>query len=276
MLSESMCRSPSAIKPSHVVNAWAELDIPLELRSVTPISKQALYLAHDREFVDRVLNGLAPNGFKNYSDDIAISVRYTNGSMLDAAVQAIENGQVAISPSSGFHHAHFDEARGFCTFNGLMVTACVLKKRGLVSKVGILDADMHFGNGTEDIIETLNADSWINHYSVGRYYVSPAQTADFFDVLPEILDSMSDCDVMLYQAGADPHIKDPLGGWLTTEEISQRDKVVFQWCKENSMPVAWNLAGGYQVLPCGETDWDALTEIHSNTLKSCWNIYGQK
>jgi hypothetical protein len=29
----------------------------------------------------------------------------------------------------------------------------------------------------------------------------------------------ADCDVILYQAGADPHIEDPLGGWLTWTKL---------------------------------------------------------
>jgi hypothetical protein len=36
---------------------------------------------------------------------------------------------------------------------------------------------------------------------------------------------MADCDVLLYQAGADPHINDPLGGWLTTAQLRERDRI---------------------------------------------------
>ena len=57
---------------------------------------------------------------------------------------------------------------------------------------------------------------------------------------------MSGCDLILYQAGADPHIDDPLGGWLTTKQLQQRDKRVFSASAEWKIPVAWNLAGGYQ------------------------------
>jgi hypothetical protein len=56
----------------------------------------------------------------------------------------------------------------------------------------------------------------------------------------------ADCDVLLYQAGADPHIDDPLGGWLTDAQLAQRDRLVFETCRELGLPVAWNLAGGYQ------------------------------
>jgi acetoin utilization deacetylase AcuC-like enzyme len=51
---------------------------------------------------------------------------------------------------------------------------------------------------------------------------------------------------MLYQAGADPHVDDPLGGVLTNEQLRMRDRIVFRTAIKLSIPVAWNLAGGYQ------------------------------
>jgi len=51
---------------------------------------------------------------------------------------------------------------------------------------------------------------------------------------------------LLYQAGADAHIDDPLGGWLTTAQMRQRDALVFEAALGYGIPVVWNLAGGYQ------------------------------
>ena len=48
---------------------------------------------------------------------------FTSGAMLAAARDALANGWGAVAPCSGFHHAGYDFAGGFCTFNGLMVTA---------------------------------------------------------------------------------------------------------------------------------------------------------
>ena len=33
---------------------------------------------------------------------------------------------------------------------------------------------------------------------------------------------------------------------MTSEELRQRDKIVFDFCEERDIPVVWNLAGGYQ------------------------------
>ena len=76
---------------------------------------------------------------------------------------------------------------------------------------------------------------------------------------------MRDCDVVLYQAGADAHIDDPLGGWLTTEQLRRRDAIVFDGLRKLGVPVAWNLAGGYQREADGSIP--VVIEIHTNTAR---------
>jgi acetoin utilization deacetylase AcuC-like enzyme len=186
--------------------------------------------------------------------------------MLSAATEAIRNGQVAVAPTSGFHHAGHSEVAGFCTFNGLMVSALSIKAAGLVERVGILDFDQHYGDGTDDIIETLGIDS-VTHYSAGAYYHSESQASEFLQQIPELVASMSDCDVVLYQAGADPHIDDPLGGWLTTEQLAERDRLVFETAQELGIPIAWNLAGGYQ------SPLRKVLDVHDNTIRACASAY---
>jgi acetoin utilization deacetylase AcuC-like enzyme len=88
---------------------------------------------------------------------------------------------------------------------------------------------------------------------------------DFFERLARELEAASECDVVLYQAGADPHVDDPLGGWLTTDELRRRDALVFDTLVARGVPVAWNLAGGYQRRPDGSIP-DVLA-IHSNTAR---------
>ena len=164
--------------------------------------------------------------------------------MLDAARSAVQNRSVAVAPCSGFHHAGWDYADGYCTFNGLMITALALKTERAVARVGILDFDHHYGDGTAAIIERLGLD-WVVHYSAGAVYADAHQAAGFLAAIPDIGHAMAGCDVVLYQAGADPHIDDPLGGWLTTEQLRLRDRIVFETLAQMQIPVAWNLAGGY-------------------------------
>lgn len=141
-----------------------------------------------------------------------------------------------------------------------MITALALKAEGKVRRVGILDCDQHFGDGTADIMNQL-AIRWIRH--VSHEYIHPSETKRFIIMLPEVVRGFSDCDLLIFQAGADQHLGDPLGGFLTTAELAERDRIVFSVAKEIGIPVVWNLAGGYQ-------DPLALVlDIHRNTMAAC-------
>jgi len=262
--------SPSAHKPAQVVADWLAHDLPIELTPPAPVTREQLALAHDKAFVDDVLSCRQPNGFGNRSRDVAASLPYTNGAMLAAARAALVNRKVAVAPVSGFHHAGLDFAGGYCTFNGLAVAACVLRDEGLADRVGILDFDQHYGNGTDDIIAKRRL-RWIEHYTAGGKWCRRNQAAEFLDAIPAIVAGMSGCGLILYQAGADPHVNDPLGGWLTTEQLRERDRRVFAAAAEWKVPIAWNLAGGYQRTDDGGIK--PVLEIHRNTLRECVRMY---
>lgn len=270
MVADSQSASPSSAKPAKVVESW-QRQFNIEIHEPVPVTVDELARAHDRDFVDEVLSCMTDNGFGNRSAEVAATLPLTSGAMLSAARHALKTGKVAVAPVSGFHHAGPYRAEGFCTFNGLMVTALALKEEG-VKRVGILDFDMHYGNGTDDILNTLEDSTWVKHITAGAYFTSPDQVHEFFNGLPFFLQSMSDCDVVLYQAGADPHINDPYGGWLTTAELRQRDSMVFNMLSGFDVPVAWNLAGGYQVEKDGSIP--KVLEIHDNTMRECVRVYG--
>ena len=263
--------SPSAGKPARVVGAWQRLGLPIEIIDFEPVSADQFKMVHNPGYVDRVLSCQVNNGFKNKLPEVAASLHYTSGSMLAAAREAIRNGRVASAPCSGFHHARFFSGFGFCTFNGLMVTAMVLKAEGLVDQVGILDFDMHDGDGTEELILQHHADSWVEHYTAGREYEAAFQADDFLSRIRERVEEMRDCDVILYQAGADPHVNDPFGGFLTTEQLRERDRLVFEAAHSLGVPIAWNLAGGYQEDKGGGIQ--AVLDIHNNTMIECVSRY---
>ena len=263
--------SPSAGKPARVVDSWQRLNLPIEIIEPTPVTAIELKLAHDPNFVDLILACEVKNGFWNKLPEVAASLPYTTGAMLSAAREAIRNSKVAVAPCSGFHHAGHAMASGYCTFNGLMVTAMVLKADGLINKVGILDFDMHFGDGTDELIELYQVDSWIEHYTAGREYLYASQADDFMARISERVSAMQDCNVILYQAGADPHIDDPLGGFLTTRQMRERDKLVFDTANSLGIPIAWNLAGGYPANNDG--DIQTVLDIHNNTMLECVATY---
>ena len=256
--------SPSAHKPPLIVRSWLE-KYPIEVRAPRPATEDDFFMAHDMKYVLDVLQLRAKNGFGGKEPSIAASLPYTNGSMIDATFAAIENGKVAATPAAGFHHAGYYDGGAFCTFNGLVIAARKILAAGKATRVGILDCDQHFGDGTEDILAERTLHDKIKHITVEKHYPRNANT--FFERLPAMIESFADCGVLLYQASADPHVDDPLGGFLDTEQLRRRDRIVFDTANRLGIPVAWNTAGGYQ------TPLSRVVAIHDNSMAECVGIY---
>jgi len=263
MVADSGSYSPSAAKPASVVASWQRPGRPLSIVPPQPLVAEHFGVAHDAAFVADILAGRRTNGFGNRSPEVAASLPLTSGAFLAAAREALRNGIGAVAPCSGFHHAGYDFAGGYCTFNGLMVTAAILLAEGKARKVGILDFDQRWGNGTQDIIDRLHFGDAVVHYSP-REYSRAAKAEAFLTAIPKILERFAGCDLILYQAGADPHVDDPLGGWLTTGQIHRRDRAVFDGLRHLAIPVAWNLAGGYQ--RDAEGGIRPVLDIHDSTM----------
>lgn len=268
MVADAHSYSPSAAKPARVMDSWKRLNIPLDVRVPAAVTREQLKRAHDPAYVDGVLSLRRENGFGNRNAEVAASLPHTSGAMLAAARAAISNRRVAVAPVSGFHHAKYSEGGGYCTFNGLIVAALAIVDAKLARRVGILDCDHHYGDGTHDIIRRLDLAHCIQHDTVGAREFTVDQAEPFLQSLGRRVGAFADCDVLLYQAGADPHVDDRLGGWLTSAQLVRRDRIVFEAAAIIGLPVAWNLAGGYQ------EPLRRVLDIHDHTLRECWRVHG--
>lgn len=267
MIASSGSFSPSAIKPQYVVETWKQRRLAIDLRPVAPVTAEDLSLAHGPEFIRSILACKRENGFGNRRSDVAQSLPYTTGAMLDGARQALKSG-VACAPVSGFHHAGYSSAAGYCTFNGLMVTALKLLREKKVKRVLILDLDQHYGNGTDDIKRGKEiGDEIIDNCTFGRWFDRPEHVADYLKKLREVATEFHKFDLILFQAGADVHVDDPLGGVLTSEQIRERDRIVFENAARARVPLVWNLAGGYQ------EPISSVLRIHRTTMEECIRAY---
>lgn len=264
--------SPSAGKPALVVKEWQKMGYSFQLMDVTPVEREDFYLVHEKKHVDEVLDLKRVNGFNNKSADVANSLYWTNGSMVSACLYALKNNVNTCSPTSGFHHAGFWRVDGFCTFNGLAIAAA--KLRYLLpsnKKIGILDIDMHYGNGTDEILSLFKMD-YVQHYTFGgaeessEFWRGGVEAERWLSKLPSIVESFNECAIVLYQAGADPHMDDPFGGALSDQQLRLRDSIVFNTLKAMKIPCAWNLAGGYQ------TPIQKVLNIHNATMEECLKI----
>ncbi len=265
--------SPSPGKPRWVADALEQTRWPVDLVAPSPMSIEALYRVHARTFVDAVLALELPNGFGSLSASVARSLRFTCGAFHTGALLALRDG-VSASLTSGFHHAHYASARGYCTFNGLIASARQLFDEGHVSRVAIVDCDYHYGDGTQALIEALGLAEQVLHVSFGRRFRRLDQADDYLAAVRDLRGQLAsyDPDIIFYQAGADAHVNDPLGGLLTTAQLRERDRTIFAIARERGIPLTWNLAGGYQRESDGSIP--KVVALHLNTFEEALRIWG--
>lgn len=266
--------SPSSYKPKLVVEDWlTDPLIDVEICSFQPATFSQLCTAHDPDFVTGVLECRYENGFGNTEKAVADSLPYTSGSMVAAATYAVENGEVVCSPTSGYHHSGYDYASGFCTLNGILIAPLVLKQKGLVNRVSIIDCDRHYADGSTQIINHLGLD-WIEHFTQGRFFNSRADFdgGRFIKWLNRAIDKSLNADLVVVQLGADPHLLDPLGGLQSTQELAQRDRLIFD--RLGHQPLCWCLGGGYQTAE-GTTPaarLEPVLTLHRQSARICTEV----
>ncbi|XP_077580078.1 histone deacetylase 7 [Stigmatopora nigra] len=94
--------------------------------------------------------------------------RMAAGSVVELAVRVakgeLKNGFAVVRPPG--HHADPSNPMGFCYFNSVAVAAKQLQQKLSVSKILIVDWDVHHGNGTQEI---FYSDPSVLYMSLHRY-----------------------------------------------------------------------------------------------------------
>jgi len=230
-----------------------------------PASEGQLALAHDSEYVARVLRGdltskeLRRIGFP-WSIQMVERSRRSVAATIGAGRAAIAEG-TGINLSGGTHHAHREFGAGFCVFNDVAVAARVLQAEGLSRSIVVIDCDVHQGDGTAEIFADDPSVFTFSIHSASNYpfhkarsdldIALPDGTAD--DEYMQALEhgarqalALSKPDLVVYIAGADPFGDDRLGRLaLTKEGLALRDAFVLRLCREASLPIAIVMGGGY-------------------------------
>ncbi len=253
---------------------------PLEFIEPHAATDDELLRVHTRAYLGRVIAGTLSRdevrriGFPWSRALVERSLRST-GAAVDAAAAALEDG-VAASLAGGTHHAGTDWGEGYCVFNDTAVAAREVQARGIVSRVLILDCDVHQGNGTAEIFA---ADPTVFTMSIHgarnfplRKYPSSLDVAledgtgddDYLQALDGALAesfARARADLVLYIAGADPYEGDRLGRLgLTKAGLLARDRMVLAAARGTATPVAIVCGGGY----C--QDLEAIVDIHAATM----------
>ena len=271
---------PTTRKARWIADSLLATPIPgIRLEQPPPLTEEDLLTAHAIEYIRAVRTGeprsLAQSQELSWDPGLWPMVLASNGGAVAAALRAMQDG-IAGSLSSGLHHARRDQGYGYCTFNGLAIAA----KRALAAGAGdvlILDLDAHCGGGTNAIIAS-NPHIWQVDVSVDRfdlYEPGERTTLDIVvnvaDYLPTITTRLRELQarrfgLCLYNAGMDPHEDCPEGALagITDQHLRAREELVFAWCRELGLPVAFVIAGGYLRSP--RMDEARLVELHRLTL----------
>ena len=252
----------------------------VELVPNEPLTEAAVARVHEPAYVTAVRTGMPralaeSQGFA-WDPQLWPMVLASNGGVVAAVSTALANG-VAGSLSSGLHHARRDRGGGFSTFNGLAIAALHALDHG-AKHVLIVDLDAHCGGGTHSLLGTnpaihqldVSVAAFDSYQPSGRNTLDLLGKAKFY--LPTIERRLMELwserfDLCLYNAGMDPHEHCPIGGLTGIDKsvLAKRENLVFSWCQQKQLPVAFVLAGGY-IGP--GLDLAELVDLHRLTLKA--------
>jgi len=139
-------------------------------------SVEDVLLAHTSKYVKKLRTGKLSHSEVMrlelpYSPELfEFALMYVGGT-ITAAEQALKEG-MAVHIGGGFHHAFADHGEGFCILNDVAVAVEKFKKEGKVSKVLVVDVDVHQGNGTASI---LSKKDYVFTFSIHQMDIYPAE-----------------------------------------------------------------------------------------------------
>jgi len=223
------------------------------------VTDEAIARAHEQAHLQRIANPDGPldGDTPDYPEIDAHARRSIGGGLraLELAREGKPNFSLLRPPG---HHATRDQAMGFCYFNSIAITALAARAAG-VEKVAVFDFDVHHGNGTEDILRTVEGTAF---FSIHQHPAYPGTGQKSFDnchnytVPPDTPNdgwrktastALADLkkfnpDLLCVSAGFDAYKRDP----LCQQQLEVED---FTWIarqlRQLNKPQANLLEGGY-------------------------------
>lgn len=263
-----------------VLGALEGMDVS---RVVAPMAADDdLLRVHPKAHVDAVKAAAPLEGWRSLDADTHMSAGTLEAAYraAGAAVRAVDlvmvgdvsNAFCAMRPPG--HHAERETAMGFCFFGNIAIAAKhALDHHGL-SRVAIVDFDVHHGNGTQDLVEDDPRVLFCSTHQMPLYPgtgaadetgvgnvlnvpLSDGAGSDVFrDVMTRVVLPRVDAfkpELLLISAGFDAHKDDPLAGLMfETEDFAW---VTHQLCdladRHCAGRVVSALEGGYDLEALG-------------------------
>lgn len=257
-----------------------------QFRFITPekASLDDISKIHCRVFVEQFVAGtLEPKAVRKmgfpWSPQLVERTLYSIGASIQGAKLALET-QIASQISGGYHHSFPSFGSGFCIFNDLVIAAHHLLDNNLVSKVVILDLDVHQGDGSAVCAQAMDDIVTISLHCA-QNFPAKKQHSDYDFTLnkhandQEYQTMLQQClltllveqpDIVLYNAGADIFSGDELGYFnVSLAGVKQRDQSVISFCVSHDIPIFTASGGGYQ------RNVDNLVNVHKQLYLSMTN-----
>ncbi len=238
----------------------------------SPLASLAdLHRVHCPRYVDAVLTGTLGAaeqraiGFPWSEAHVRRSLASTGGTL--AATRLVLGGELprprcALQVAGGTHHAHRDRGGGFCVFNDLAVAAAAALEVYGLSRVLVLDLDVHLGDGTASIFADEPRVTTFSMHGEKNYPWRAAVPSSYdIDIpdgtgddeylrtlnewLPRLFETHSP-QLVLYQAGVDPLKGDAFGRLaLSRAGLAARNHAVYSACLSAGAPLVVAMGGGY-------------------------------
>jgi len=253
-----------------------------------PLKEEIVLLSHAPEYWSQLRDLTLPAkeqrriGFPLNAQLLERELRIAQGT-IDGALHAKEHG-LAFNVAGGTHHAGSDWGEGFCLLNDQAIAANYLLHKEIYSRILIIDLDVHQGNGTAEILqneprvftfsmhgeknfpfrkEVSDLDIGLDDGLEDEAYLSILA-----DTLPKLYERHQP-EFVFYLSGVDVLSSDKLGKLaLTKAGCRERDRMVFQFCKDHHLPVQVSMGGGYSP---GIRD---VVDAHCNTYKVGIDLLG--
>ena len=133
------------------------------------------------------------------------------------------------------HHASADDSWGFCYFNNMAIALTRLLTHGRIKSAAVLDFDLHYGDGTVNILSRNKA--------VRIYNPEDSDRQAYLKGVGSFLEGLA-VDIIGISAGFDNHVED-WGRLLTTEDYFVMGQMVREAALKTGSGCFGILEGGY-------------------------------